>query len=466
MKLLQTILWAVALLLCLLHIVILIGHGRILAFYGLTPAPGVLAYGLVILACVVALIWGMVKTGGRRRKGFGIFCGAATVLLAAVVIWLLLDAPPPENDYTEDDIRIESNGSYTDLAIFNNADIEALREKSEWFADKAAHTVPVSDARRIWEQMSDYRKAISRLDEKTVICDLPPRAAIDMDTPFMQYGALKETAAIYRAYCMAMLSQGNGREAVKPLGQFYRVARKGMKDATLLFNKMVFMTLAGYTMESAYAAVQSEAADGSVLRQLEADFTALDRSEYNLRRVLIGEYLILKNSMRKSISPETFLETFVLGSDSAPRQEPVNSQASTVAYYLGFKPNRSLRDIKDQFDLLIEGQEKDPPDFSAAQDQARQYGQNPPVRNIVGWILNNIAYPDFESHGSRVTAIKVKSDLLAIAIRQRLNEPVEAKDFFSGEAYRYKEEDGHMRHPGRDGAYDTADDIVLSAFQE
>ena len=464
MKPLQTILWAVALLLCLLHIVILVGHGRILVFYGLTPAPGVLAYGLVVLACAVALIWGILKTGVRRRKGFRVFCGASTVLLAAGVIWLLLDAPPPENDYMENDIRIESNGSYTDLAIFNNPDIEALREKSRWFADKEANTVPVREAQRIWEEISDYREAIARLDAKTVICDLPPRSAIDMETPFMQYGTLKEVAAIYHAYCMAMLSQGKGPEAVKPLAQFYRVARKGMRDATLLFNKTVFMTLAGYTMESAYAAVQSEACDASVLRQLKADFTALDRSEYNLRKVLIGEYLILKSSLRKSISPETFLETCVLGPDGARRQEPNNRQASAFAYYFGFKPNRSLRDIKDQFDLLIEGQEDEPPDFSAAQNYVRQYAQKPPVRNIVGWILNNIAYPDFESHGNRVTAIKVKSDLLAIAIRQRLNEPAEAQDVFSGEAYRYKEEDGHMRHPGRDGAYDTGDDIVLSAF--
>ena len=464
MKPFQTILWVVALLLCLLHLVILVGHGRILVFYELTPAPAVLAYGLVILACTVVLVLGVLKTGMRRRKGFGVFCGASTVLLAAGVVWLVLDAPPPENDYAEEDIRIESNGSYSHLAVFNDADVEALREKSRWFADNEADTVPVTEAQSIWKEISDYRQAIRRLDEKAAICDLPPRGAIDMETPFMRYGALKETAAIYHAYCMAMLSQGKGPEAMKPLGQLYRVARKGMRDATLLFNKMVFITLAGRAMDSAYTAVQAEVADVSVLRQLKADFTALDRSEYNLTKVLIGEYLVLKNSMRKSISPETFLETFVLSPDSAPRQEPINRQASTFAYYFGFKPNRSLRDIKDHFDLLIKGQEDYPPDFSAAQDHGRQYARKPPVRNIVGWVLNNIAYPDFETYGNRSTAIKIKSDLLAIAIRRRLNEPVEEEDFLSGNDYRYKEESGQMRHPGRDGVYDTADDIVLSAF--
>lgn len=84
------------------------------------------------------------------------------------------------------------------------------------------------------------------------------------------------------------------------------------------------------------------------------------------------------------------------------------------------------------------------------------------MRNMAAWILNTIALPGFENYSQRGVEIKVQSALLAVALSRKLGLTPPVRDYFNGQAYRFRQEDDTLRHPGRERDYDTPDDIILS----
>ena len=80
---------------------------------------------------------------------------------------------------------------------------------------------------------------------------------------------------------------------------------------------------------------------------------------------------------------------------------------------------------------------------------------------MAGWVLNTIAVPSFETYTRRVVNLKVRSDLLAAAIAEKIGQPTDIGDYFTGAPLRMRRDPGILRHPGPDGAYDTEDDILL-----
>lgn len=445
MKIIKLIFWVTALLLCLFHASMLVGHSSIAFLNGLSLSVIVYAYWTGILACGALLVWMMIRTSSRWGKAFTTVCVFATIILGAGMFWYLLDAPPLSDDYKEADIRPKANGSYQLLKIFNEADVSRLEKIKKGIDPAAGEEISFDKMNSAWEQITPYRQAIAALDKSKTICDLPPGSSYNRKMPFLQYSALCTIADIYGIYCNSALAQGRSVHAVKALGQLHRVIRKGMMSSTVLLHKMIFLNLADKTLETAYTMLLNKECGLQCLKLLSADFTPFDSKEYNLETVMIGNYLLLKNTIP----------------DCPTRRHGVRGIASCVAYYFSFHPNRSLRHIKHYFDLLIKGQRQYPPDFTAAERFAREYAENPPLRNMSGWLLNTIAYPDFREYSNRTVRIKVKSDLLAVAIHNRLEKTADIADLFTGNACRFKEEKNLLRHPGEDGEFDTSDDIIL-----
>ena len=159
-----------------------------------------------------------------------------------------------------------------------------------------------------------------------------------------------------------------------------------------------------------------EQCDQATLQRLQNGFAPMKPEEYSMARAFIGEYLMIKNTMAQQISPDDFLNSVLLGANDTKPTPLLSSLVSRLAYYFGFKPNQSLRDIRQAFDLLIASQKEHPPDFSAALQFADDYARKPQLRNMAGWVLNSIAMPSFEGYNQRSVEIKVLSDLLAVAL--------------------------------------------------
>ncbi len=460
MKVVKSIFWLAALGLCLFHLGMLTGHSRILALReGTLGVPVVLYWGSV-LAVSALLVTAAVKSRWRRGKMFLPLCLLSTAVLGAGMLWYLLDAPSLSGDFEERDIRPVPNGTYRYLKMFNDADIEAFDQIRQSIEPDTGGKISADRVDRAWEAIRPYRQAVAALDRADAICDLPPGTAYTARAPLLGYTALATVADIYILYSTAAVSQGKALEAVETLACFHRVACKGMTSSVVLLHKMIFVALADRMLDAAYASILEKPVTKAALRKLRDEFPPYDEKIYSLERVLIGEYLLLKNTIRADISPQAFLDTVVF-SPGGSYQKKGGRVASAVAYYFSFHPNRSLRHMRQMFDLLIQGQRQYPPDFTAAERFSREYAENPPLRNMAGWILNTVAGMDFSEFADRTVRVKVKSDLLAAAVGDRLKAPVDIPDLFTGKACRFRKDASSIRHPGEDGEFGTRDDIVL-----
>jgi hypothetical protein len=408
-------------------------------------------YWLAVALCGLTALATLLFTTMRRKKLFLAVNSLATILMAVGLAWFLVDAPPMAEDYSEQTLRHQTNDSYPVLNIFNS---EQGTQQSKAF-------MQAGDVLKAWEEIKPFRTAIETLAGYNYICDLPEDKPIDLHTPFLKYSAMRDVADIYHGYCLFQVATGNGQEAIEALQHLYNLGRRGMTDASVMINKFIFMALTRQTLNTAFAVSQHEPSEIGMIKQLEAGFTPLTSEEYSMARAFTGEYLMIKNTMAQQITPEKFLDAVLLGSEGKEEEPARFPFASRLAYYFGFKPNRNLRDIRQLFDLMIASQRQHPPDFSAAVEFADAYAKQPQIRNMAGWILNSIAMPSFEDYSLRGVEIKVQSDLLAVTISSKLNQPLPVRDYFNKQAYRFRKEDALLRHPGQDGEYDTPDDIVL-----
>ncbi len=450
----RILLTLVVILFCFLHLSIIAGYTSLLHYAGNSLTMPVIFYWLLVLACGLIAIAGLVSKKIRAKKQVMVFNAVASLVMFAALIWYLSDAPPMDDDYAENDIRIQANGSYRHLDLLNkNETFEALQ--------KLLKSEPPPQVEEVWEKIATYREAIDQLDRFDAICDLPEDKGIDIETPFLSYRSLKTVAEVYRDYFLHEVARGNGTSAAEDVARFYRVTRKGMTDATILFNKIIFISIAEKAMAMAYEAIQDPRCHNETLDLIKKEFIPLKISEYAMEKVYIGEYLLIKNTMQQQLKPDTFLNSVIMSPGGIEQEKPWLPWASHVAYYFSFKPNMSIRDIRHFFDLVIAAQKVQSPDFSAATMYAESYGKQPRFRNMAGWVLNTIGLPNFEHYSRRSAKIKVQSDLLAIAVSKKLGRPLEINDYFTNGPCRHREQNNTLRHPGPDGRYETPDDIVL-----
>lgn len=83
------------------------------------------------------------------------------------------------------------------------------------------------------------------------------------------------------------------------------------------------------------------------------------------------------------------------------------------------------------------------------------------IRNLGGWRLISFATPSFQRCSETAVKTKVLSDLLAIEIGDRLNQPVVLNDYYSDGPYGRDKRTGRFFSVGPDKKPNTDDDIVL-----
>jgi hypothetical protein len=226
---------------------------------------------------------------------------------------------------------------------------------------------------------------------------------------------------------------------------------------------MIWIVTTRNNIEAAHAILQQPQCDHETLELLNKAFSPISEQDVSLRRVFIAEYVGQKAFFGTELKPSDFLNNFVwITFGESPRAPSIfRKVVSYLAYHLTFRKNRTFRDLKTLLDLLVEGAGRHPPDLSRAEIFMDDYVRHPVVRNLSGWRIVYCAVPSFKRAIETVVKTKVLSDLLAIELGDRLNQPVVLDDYYSGSPYQRDERTGQPFSVGPDKQPNTSDDIVL-----
>lgn len=425
MKAVRYAVWGIAGFLLLVHACIVAAHTLLVVMWAAAPSSAVAGYWVLIVLGAVLLMAGFWKRRIAGSTTYMLLIALMIVLMGANWAWLAADAPAPTDDYSSEELACPANGSFELLSVFNS---------KESFLPETPSRDELHDVAADWDAILERRNAIDGLARLDWICSVPEPATFTVETQSLRLRSLIETADIYSQYFLAQVSAGQPREATEALCRLHRVARKGMSNAVLTIHKMFFAVVVRKTIEASWIALQDENIDQQTLITLQKNFTPIEFEEISMVRPLIGEYLFMKNYIR-SLEPEILVDSTLPEFVIAQSLNPLRLLVSSVA---GFKPNRSLADIKIYYDLLIDANRNPPVDITPAEAYMNAYIENPPIRNMLGWMLNRLVMPNFASIMDRLAAIKIRSALLALALSQRLEQPVSLTDYYTGQELRYR----------------------------
>lgn len=471
--------WLFAVFLCLIYSLILSVYGSLLIFHdNLLISHSFLDVSFpffpVVFAILVAVFTGCclgVVLFCRKRdldsRGYWRF--GVMVLLVLPIAWLLRDASPIDNDYSLQDIVshdqeiLASYDTLMKLRKGNGLSVSTEIRKSDYhmmLTNAIMHSETINNA---WDSILEVRSIVEKLDTYPGITDLTPQTPLGTNTPILSFVTLRSVAWTYQVYAGLKTAEGHPEEAARNLAKLHSVTRKGLPPSSILIHKMIWIAIAGNNMQAAFDIVRHPNCTRDALLLLKDAFYPLSEDDVSLRRTMIWEYVCLKSICECHLTPNKFLDVFVMSEAGKPAepQRLFRRTASAIAYHMMFRKNRTFRELRKCFDFLIAGADKKPPDMSEAEIFMKNYCANPNIRNLGGWYLISIAVPSF-GRGAR-TAIKTKvlSDLLYIEITKRLGETITIQDYYSERPYSLDEETGRMFSVGPDGKPHTDDDIAF-----
>lgn len=467
--------WAATIVLCFLYSLLLTAHSYWLflrdALWPLVPVFIATLFVVALGGCV-----GVARFCRKRElDARGYWRSALLALLAVPVLDVFYDAPPIENDYSVRDITPTNPAilaSYdTLMTLGKNGGMKVSTPitcelEVECRSNAMAHAKLIYQA---WDDIAAARAVIEKLDTYPGIADITPQVPLDYNTPILNFMTLRSVVWTYAAYAHLKTAEGQPEEAARQLARLQSVSRKAMPYAVTLVDKMIWIAIANDNMHAAFALMQNAACSSNALEILREGFPVIPEADISLRRPLIGEYVGIKTICIEELGPSTFLNAFDMteidgtGQIVNPPRSPsfTRKMTSCLVYYLTFRRNRTLRDLRAYYDLMVEGAGQHPPDMAQADALAEAYSRRPDIRNLGGWSLVSIAVPSFAFAGKRAFETKILSDLLAIEINVRLNHPMALRDDYAGGPYQRDPQAGRLFSVGPDRMPHTEDDVWL-----
>ncbi|MBN1268926.1 MAG: hypothetical protein JXB04_05020 [Kiritimatiellae bacterium] len=423
---------------------------------------------------IAGFVWVDASWRARQFDRKGYVRALILLLLALPLIPLFVDAPPIENDYTMeavlstgDDVR----PSHEALLTFRRGGRELeVNTDAICMIATPEEALPLADKiEDLWQQVADGRDYIRGLDTFDLIADLTPETPVGMDTPLPSYKSLRAIAQTYLAHALLKTAQGDSQEGCRELAQLHSVMRKGLRHMSLIISKMIWLAIARGDIEKAHAIATHPQCTPEALRILKEAFPPLTAEDVSLRRSFLAEYIWTRTvcqglGTRPWQIPEFFkmVRVVSLEETAVPWMKNLRRYVEAVGFRLTFRPNRTLRDLRKFHDLALEGIGRRPPDFSAAKAYLEDYTKRPSLRNLGGWTIICIAVPSFERAIEKAEETRIKSELLAVELRERMGEPFNPTSVFSDTRYFKDERTGAWTHAGPDGARGTKDDILLA----
>ncbi|MBU4365498.1 MAG: hypothetical protein L6437_05615 [Kiritimatiellae bacterium] len=470
--------WLYAIILCLIYGLLLSAYGCLLRFHDhfydtrSSFLPHLfLALPAVFIGCCFGVSWFCRK---RNLDSRGHWRFALLVLLTIPIACLMHDALPIEHDYSMRDIVPGDQkilASYDTLMLFRKEGSMKVETTSDYpqlltndFANLITNALAYSESiSHAWDSIAEARSVIEKLDTYPGIADLTPQVQLGPNTPILNFMTLRSISLTYAAFANLKTAEGHPEEGVQHLAKFQSVARKALPHSAILIDKMIWMAIANNNIKAAFAILQQPQCTPETLKILKEAFPPISEEDVSLRRVFIGEYVWRKTLFGAELRPSTFLDAFVMTRVGVLPKSPsfFRKAASSFVYYLTFRKNRTFRDFRKYNDLLVEGASRHPPDMSQANRFMDDYGRHPDIRNLGGWCLVSMAMPSYMRASGTAVKTKILSDLLAIEIGNRLNQPVVLDDYYSAGPYGRDKRTGRVFSVGPDKKPNTDDDIVL-----
>ena len=455
--------WTPAALVCLVYVLLASTQIYLLATGGRHFSLTLLCVGIVLAPVLLALLG---RLGRRRdwdrRRVRRLVVESAYLLLGGFLVYLADDAPPIEDDYTWEQAPVpeeRAEESFQALLAYRHRGsskripsdkLPRLRDPCwRWFAG----TEPAAQVQKVWDESQEARDYIAHLDTYDGIADL----ATTVSSPILSFNAWRSITGLYHAYALVQVRRGRPEEGARELAQFHSVTRKILPYPRTLVFKMVMTSTAVGNIDTAYEIATDPRCTRAAVRMLRPSFTPLTDKETALRTVVLGEYLSTKSLLRRGpfrhVSPRNLR-----------RPGPLAWFWASVDRRFTLDPNRTIRDLHGVYEPLIERAPGDWPalrEVEQAEERARVLGRPSGLKNVWGRAVLRTYVPSLRQAYAACRRTRVKSDLLAIVLSNRLGEKPQARDDFTGEAYLVDETEGVPFSAGPDGEPGTEDDITL-----
>lgn len=459
-------------------------------------------FGLTILAVNIA------RTRGWPRKTSHRVLAWLCVLLPIAA--LMLDWPPIRNDYKWEDLPRPTRDATESAACFQKLMDICPTNIPQCIAYDYYITNALQFAGEIetaWTNASAARELVKRLNTFDGIADPTDSSRYDLwSDAISSTWNMRRLVRIYSAYAILKTDEKQPEEAATRLVEFHTLVRKAMPYSRPLRNKMLLLAVANIDISTAHRIARHPACTPEALAILKNGFPPLSHEDVSLRWCFMTEYLLMRKAFQKDISNARYIEALYLfdpdqfvsgGGNPAPRgsgvlgmfnllglrgsSTPGGSAAgaqsswpprhrsgfwernvSRASAFLFFKRNRSTRDLRQYYDLLMEQCAQSPAATTLAEASFDEYSRRPRLSNICGWLIvrsaTGVSFSKATAYSSRTLVL---SDLLAIELRTLCGEKTDIRDYYTGENYIINPKFGFFKSAGPDGTNGTADDITL-----
>jgi len=425
---------------------------------------------------VIAILLCLIVVRICRRRGWdqtGRWRAGVLILFVAGLGYLLIDSAPLKNDYTSNDLVVNAKDADRSYAVL----MELRRDQSNTPVSRLVITNAVygtnlfyrpltneilyaDQIEQAWKDIEVGRDYIARLDKFEAIVDFLPDTPITTNVLAPNFMPLRNSARVYCAYAELKAEQGDAEEGVRQLIQLHSVAKKSLPNATYFISKMIWASVAGMDIDYAYQIASMPNTSTNALQELRRSFIPFSQSDVSIRRQFIAEYLFRKTALLSGqYSPLDFI-TWASVYEDGKQINPSRPITRNIVTPFLFNGNSTVRELRKVHDLMISDAGKTPPTAESS-NAIDEYAKQKVIKNLVGWCIVYQFTPSFTKAASNCWKTKVKSELLAIYLAQRLGEKMELIDAYTGKPYLIDEKTGIPFSSGPDGKAGSGDDIRL-----
>ncbi|RPI73818.1 MAG: hypothetical protein EHM45_20185 [Desulfobacteraceae bacterium] len=387
-------------------------------------------------------------------------------LAAATIFFVLfnLDDRKIDNDYTWDDVpnppRAEESYALL-LEAFSSegkgsAQLDLPDDMEAVFKDPLSHKAEIE---KWWLETTEARQALAKLDSYEAIGDLT-----DGQLELVWFSEVRNLFRVIFAYTTLKLAEGHFEEGIPYFRQCHSTTRKILPCSRYLINKLIWLANAYVNIKGAYALINHPNCKQKTLETIRNDFNPITETELAIKRTFITEYLFAKDGFLNQVKGDNYLNHVFLRLSTTKQEKlfhnPWERTVSKIFFFMTFKPNRALNDIKTVFDFVIIASERHPIDFEKLKSFERMNGNKLKMNNVGKWLLSGGSPSRMSEHLKRIIDIKIFSDLLAFYLDNKIDGKSDLKDFYTGIVYQLDKEYG-ARSAGPDGQFNTEDDITL-----
>ena len=422
----------------------------------LTTLSGVL-FCILMIPCVIICWW------CRRRRFDRWHLMRGTCVLAAAFAFLTYlhhDVPRQEAPYSWADVPTPpadcmastsalmklcySVDSSNQVHLFVPPELQSIIWKD--IPSESIGASLTSAIAAAWASNSQYRSVIEELDHYSAL----PSVCRSYFGPLLQMGDMRMAARLYRLYSIKCAFDGDPTCGSTNIAVFFSVARKLMPFANNILCKQHAALCINDLVSAAFFVAQRKETTNDTLRMLRASLPPLRPEEIAMKPLVVGGALM---------GEEYYGMEQLIVSEALPYncRWLTNIVRGAGLNHCIYNVNATLRRHRMYVAVTLDGAAQVPvmsPDLCDENVllQSSLSLKNAGARNAAGF------------YGYLPTAInkcKVRTDLLAIYLGNRLGEPVKLKDYFSGGEYLVDKQTGLPYSVGPDGIPHTEDDIRL-----